>query len=216
MAFDFDEDGVVDSFLGYPPSANEFRCGTDANDISCFGLYRATTDDEELQFGEKLDVTCVDENPFPSSTKPDLVWSIEQFNAARTLAAPASTPLTDLPDDFDFGVAPVTTSGSSGAIVKPSTILQGKLSVVVQFTTTQPPEPTTVSVSLGSETSGASTSTGSGGSNDGSNNSASATGTGDASSTTGASDDDLLSAQSPLRVSGTLASLLVLIASLSF
>jgi hypothetical protein len=142
VAFDFDGDGVVDALLGYPPSDDAYRCSdTITDDISCFGLYDAVVNDDgdggesSVQFGERFAATCVDHNPFPSASNPKVVWTIEQFNAARTLAAPSATPLNDVPDSFAFGVAPVAVSLVDG-VSQPSSLSQATLSVIVDFTTT--------------------------------------------------------------------------------
>jgi hypothetical protein len=97
-------DGKMDFVIGYPAQlgdqSDRFPCG-DRFDISCFGVYffqAGVFDQPGTRFVYKTDAyngfpagllaklapRARDRNPKPSTTAPDLEWTIEDFNGFRT------------------------------------------------------------------------------------------------------------------------------------
>jgi hypothetical protein len=103
VAFDVTGDGVMDFVLGYPSQFNaqseRYPCGIDKFDITCFGVYLydtsggAAVPSQRFIYKAASDVSshpARDQNPATSSSRPDLEWTVLNFNRLRTaVGAPA-------------------------------------------------------------------------------------------------------------------------------
>jgi hypothetical protein len=116
-------DQKFDFVVGYPAQegagSDRFPCsknGVTSFDTSCFGLYRFNQDPGVEQLGQRFVYKATDtllqqafnfakdNNPLTSTTRPDLEWSVQNFNTLRTLAGVPKIDVTGV-QKFTINVA---------------------------------------------------------------------------------------------------------------